>query len=274
MTGYTEHEIKQRIDELGKEQTWRHKIELPYGIVTTDKEQVTQGKNTIKWSRIKEYINIIDLKGKRVLDIGCGEGYFSLKLRELEAKEVIGIDADKPRIKKAKFVTEILNVQDITFEVMDIFDDSIDKYGHFYFTLCLGFLHRVPYPYKVIQKLTGISDTILFEWKSLEEGSFNLPIMKYCGGKNKDSNQYSGLYWLPSTQCVLDILKDFGFRYNIVIENSPWRRAIIISSRFDNPVFKKRNIIKTSKLKLSQKLTQAYIKSIYKILKNKSIKWF
>lgn len=274
MTRYSEQEIKQKVTELGREQTWHHKIELPFGIVTTDKEQVTQGKNTIKWSRIKEYIDIADMKGKRVLDVGCGEGFFSLKMASMGAMEVIAIDADELRIKKAKYVAEILGISNINYNVTNIFNTHIEKYGHFDFALCLGFLHRIPYPYEAIQKLTSISDMILIEWKSLKEGSFDLPIMKYCGGKNKDSNQYSGLYWLPSTQCVLDILKELGFKHNLVIDNSPWRRTIIISSRFDNPIFEKRNIIKISKLSLSQNVTKAYLTSICKILKNKSIKWF
>jgi len=260
MTGYSEQEIKQRVNELGREQTWHHKIELPYGMVTTNKEQVTQGKNTIKWSRVKEYIDIINLKGKRVLDVGCGEGFFSLKLATMGAMEVVAVDADELRIKKAKYVAEILETSNIDYKVANIFDIQMKNSGHFDFALCMGFLHRIPYPYEAIQKL--------------REGNFDSPIMKYCGGKSKDSNQYSGLYWLPSTQCVLDILKDLGFRHNLVIDNSPWRRAIIISSRFDNPIFKKRNIIKISKLSLSQKVTKAYLTSICKILKNKSIKWF
>ena len=274
MTRYAKQEIKQRINELGREQTWHHRIELPYGIVTTDKKQVTHGKNTIKWSRVKEYIDTIDLKGKRVLDVGCGEGFFSLKLAKMGAREVVAVDADELRIKKARYVSEILGTSNITYEVANIFNTCIEIYGHFDFALCMGFLHRIPYPYEAIQQLTSISDTIFFEWKSLREGNYDLPVMKYCGGKSKDSNQYSGLYWLPSTQCVVDILEDFGFRHNIVIDNSPWRRAIIISSRFDNPIFKIRNIIKTSKFSLSQKVTKAYLRSIFKILKNKSIKWF
>ncbi len=274
MAEFDKTEIQNKIKELDREQKWNHCIELPYSVKTSSEDQVSHGKNIIKWSRIKPYIDAIDIKGKRVLDIGCNEGYFCLKLRELDAGEVLGIDADKLRIKKAKFVTEILNARNITFEVMDIFDDSIEKFGHFDFTLCLGFLHRVPYPYKVIQQLTGISDTILFEWKSLKEGSFDLPIMKYCGGKSKDSNQYSGLYWLPSTNCVIDILKSLGHTHNLVIDNSSWRRTIIISSKQKNAVFENKDLISTGKLALSKKVTASFARSIIRILKDKNTKWF
>ena len=44
----------------------------------------------MKWQRIKQGISSI--KGKKVLDIGAGNGYFSLKMALEEAKIVIGIE--------------------------------------------------------------------------------------------------------------------------------------------------------------------------------------
>ncbi len=270
---HTKEEIERRIEKLGKEQPWNHSIQLPYDIKTIAKEQVSHGKNLVKWSRIEKYVSMINIKGKRVLDVGCNEGFFSLKLEELGASEVVAVDADKLRIKKAKFISDVLGVSNINYEVVDIFDQDIERYGHFDFTLCAGFLHRVSYPYKALQQLTKISDTILFEWKSLTEGNFDLPIAKFCGGRSKDSNKYSGLYWLPSVQCVVEILETFGFVYNLVIDNSIWRRAIVISSRFSNPVFENRDVIDTSKCVLLKRITRSYLKSVLRVLGDKKTKW-
>lgn len=273
MAKYDKTEIQNKVKELGKEQKWNHCMELPCDIKTAPDDQVSHGKNIVKWSRIKQYVDVIDIKGKRVLDIGCNEGFFSLKLKELEAGEVIGIDADELRIKKAKFVKEILKVSDISFEVMDIYDDSIEKYGHFYFTLCLGFLHRVPYPYKALQRLSKISDILLLEWKSLKESSYDLPLMKFCGGISKDLNEYSSLYWLPSTNCVVDILKSLGHTYYLVIDNSSWRRTIVISSKQYNPIFENKDLVSNSKFPLLKRVTGSYIRNIARILRDKNIKW-
>ena len=127
MTQYSKDEISNKVKELEKVQPWNHCIELPYGIKTTGDNQVSHGKNLVKWSRIEPYLRAIDIKGKRVLDIGCNEGFFSLKLKELGAREVIGIDADELRIEKAKFVSELLEVSGIRYEVGDIFDKRIEK---------------------------------------------------------------------------------------------------------------------------------------------------
>jgi SAM-dependent methyltransferase len=43
-----------------------------------------------------------DLTGKRVLDLGCNQGYFSLEAKRRGAAEVIGIDANRAHIPLAK----------------------------------------------------------------------------------------------------------------------------------------------------------------------------
>jgi SAM-dependent methyltransferase len=273
MTKYNKADIINKIEELGTLQSWNHNIELPYGVNTIAKEQVSHGKNLVKWSRIKEYVEMIGVEGMRVLDVGCNEGFFSLKLAEMGAKEVIAVDADELRIEKARAVCDILEVSNIKYEVTDIFDTNMKKFGHFDLVLCLGFLHRIPYPYHAIRQLTEMGDMFLFEWKSLREGSFDLPVMKFCGGLSKDSNIYSGLYWLPSVQCVVDMLTSLGFTYNLVADNSAWRRTIVLSSRFESPVFKNRSIFDVNKFTLLRRFTRSYLGSILRTLKNKEIRW-
>ena len=273
MTKYSKSQILNKARELSGLQPWNHNIELPYGINTIDKKQVSHGKNLVKWSRIGKYIEAIDVEDKRVLDVGCSEGFFSLKLAEMGAREVIALDADELRIEKAKFVAEILGISNITYEIADIFEADIERYGHFDFVLCLGFLHRVWYPFRVIRELTEIGDTILFEWKSLREGTFDLPIMKFCGGRSKDSNKYSGLYWLPSVECVVDMLKSLGFVHNLIIDNSTWRRTIVISSRLENPAFKNSDALDVNKFVVLKRITRSYLASIRRTLTNKEIRW-
>jgi len=273
MLKHNRNAIAKTVEALGKEQPWSHNIELPYGIKTIDKEQISHGKNLVKWSRIEPYINEIDVKSKRVLDAGCNEGFFSLKLAQLGAREVVAFDADELRIKKAKFAAETLEASGIAYKVMDIFDGSIDKLGHFDFVLCMGFLHRVPHPYEALQQLAKISDTILIEWKSLKEGTFHLPIMKFCGGKSKDSNKYSGLYWVPSVRCVADILETLGFTHKLVIDNSAWHRTIVISSRFDSQIFGNGDVSNTNKFDLLRRVTRSYLRSVLETLRNDKMKW-
>ena len=66
-----------------------------------------------------------DIKGKIVLDLGCGTGIFSFASYLLGAKKVIGVDIDEKAIKQAKRFAEenkleldffVKNVEDVDFE--------------------------------------------------------------------------------------------------------------------------------------------------------------
>jgi tRNA (mo5U34)-methyltransferase len=271
---YTRDQILQKVGELAQEQPWNHKIELPFGVETVDGQQTSHGKNLVKWARLEECLRSFNLAGKRVLDVGCNEGFFSLKLAQLGVREVVAIDADAARIRKAVFAADVLGVTNVRYDVADIFDKSIEAYGRFDLALCLGFLHRVPYPYEALAQLARISDTILLEWKSLRSGSFDLPIMQYCGGISKDANRYSGLYWLPSVRCVLDMLESLGFSHHRVMDGSKWRRTIVISSRQADPTVEGRDVTDVSKCMLLIRLTRAYLGSVNRVVRDRTTRWF
>ena len=66
--------IKEKIKELADEQKWNHNITLPDGTQTSPGEQISHGKNLVKWG-IESILDDLDLKNK-VLDLGCND--FSL----------------------------------------------------------------------------------------------------------------------------------------------------------------------------------------------------
>ena len=50
----------------------------------------TEWRSDFKWNRIRDKIQ--PLAGRNVLDVGCGNGYYALKMHEAGAETVIGID--------------------------------------------------------------------------------------------------------------------------------------------------------------------------------------
>ncbi len=50
----------------------------------------TEWRSDWKWARLQPYLS--PLAGKRVLDVGCGNGYFGVRLLEAGARAVIGVD--------------------------------------------------------------------------------------------------------------------------------------------------------------------------------------
>ena len=47
-------------------------------------------RSNLKWDRVQE--SIADLSGRNILDVGCGNGYYALRMRGAGARCVLGID--------------------------------------------------------------------------------------------------------------------------------------------------------------------------------------
>jgi tRNA (mo5U34)-methyltransferase len=50
----------------------------------------SEWRSNLKWDRLKNFIAPLD--GRNVLDVGCGNGYYALRMHELGARTVIGVD--------------------------------------------------------------------------------------------------------------------------------------------------------------------------------------
>lgn len=258
-------EIEQKISDLGDEQSWNHNIELPNGIETSPKQQVSHGKNLVKWERIKPILDLLGTSGKRVLDIGCNEGFFSTKISE-NASHVVGGDIDTLRIKKARFVQSILERKNLEFEVMDIYSPEFQKQEAFDLCICMGFLHRVPDPFRAIAAISSMTDTVLFEWKVLKHGLHDEPYA-YFSQKGTDEGDYYGTeYWLLSYAALESILKRQGFKHFYRVDDPRQRRAILVAGKNDGEIFKQPDqILHRGRIAALLSHTKRYIKTVLRI---------
>jgi len=71
-------------EKLARLHPWR-KGPLELGGVKID----TEWRSDWKWNRLKPHL---DLRGQQVLDIGCGNGYFGLRMLGAGAHTVVGVD--------------------------------------------------------------------------------------------------------------------------------------------------------------------------------------
>lgn len=72
-----------------------------------------------RFSMVKKLTDRMDLRGKKVLDIGCGRGAFSLMLSD--RCQVLGIDLQNERITEVKRIAEKFGLN-ARFEAGDIFN--------------------------------------------------------------------------------------------------------------------------------------------------------
>ena len=184
---------------------WKHQYQLSDDIYTypVDKYKESPANCPNKWNRIINLIGKESLYKKKILDIGCSEGYFAFEASKF-ASEVIGVDLDPVRIERANLIKEFKQNTNCQFICKDC-KDLPDK--DFNIAFALGLLHRIPDPIGFIQAITEISDEIIIEYKCYRSSK---PIAYFAGGKYK-INKFSKLYFIFSIKCLKDLLESCGF---------------------------------------------------------------
>jgi 2-polyprenyl-6-hydroxyphenyl methylase/3-demethylubiquinone-9 3-methyltransferase len=104
--------------------------------------------HTINPLRMKFITDVLDLSGKKVLDVGCGGGILTEALAKSGA-QAVGIDLSKDSIAAAKMhaAQQGLNI-DYRYE--NIEDTASKQAGEFDAITCMEMLEHVPEPKKII----------------------------------------------------------------------------------------------------------------------------
>jgi SAM-dependent methyltransferase len=81
--------------------------------------------------------NFPNVKGKRVLDIACGDGLATRIIASLGAKEVVGIDISDELIKR----TRNFHTPNVQYHVRDAIHEDLSEFGRFDVITAVMFLH-------------------------------------------------------------------------------------------------------------------------------------
>ena len=101
------------------------------------------------------------LKGKRVLDIACNSGFWSIQCALLGA-EVVGFDAKQDLIEQANALKAIVGVETAQFRVLDFWSMTCDELGDtFDVVLNLGILYHLPAPLAALKLTTLMSRGVI-----------------------------------------------------------------------------------------------------------------
>ena len=214
-------EIKQRIDAFPY---WYHKIELPGGITTPG------------WAplNVDVYRLPADLTGKRVLDVGAWDGFWTFEALKRGAREVVAIDdfsdflgildqPDRKAWESFDFCREVLGYDENVCQrrELSVYDVSEEYLGRFDVVLFFGTLYHLRYPLLALDRLASIcNELICVESAILDDYSpYNgglgkgFPgaqlLMEFYPGKQYGDNVSN--WWVPTLQCILAMLTAAGF---------------------------------------------------------------
>jgi len=184
---------------------WFHSIDLGGGVVTRgikSAEQLTAEFDVLG-------LTAENLRGRRLLDIGCNDGYMSLQCARLGA-DVTAIDGVYR--ESLKYVRQHAETK-FRFYCIDLLSPSFFELGRFDVILHLGVLYHTIYPFEHFKRLASASadgatvmmETEFYNLPGCEDGA----TVFYDYGQNLSADWTSPVY--PSIKWISETFALVGF---------------------------------------------------------------
>jgi tRNA (mo5U34)-methyltransferase len=218
----TKNELTELRRKVAAKPFWYHRIELPGGIVTPG------------WAPVKAEAYRIpdDLTGKRVLDVGAWDGYWTFQALQRGARQVVAIDdfsdylgtlADRREWENFDLCRSALGYdqercQRISMSAYDVTPAQLGKFDVVFF---FGTIYHLRHPLLALDRLSAVcTDEMFVESAICDEYS------PYRGGYGKGydgeqmiaefypTNEYAGNvtnWWVPTLYCLSHMVLSSGF---------------------------------------------------------------
>jgi tRNA (mo5U34)-methyltransferase len=201
MRYHPEMNLRQMVDSVPR---WYHRFEFA-------PEVVTPGPNNS--AEVLKRLNLPeDMGGKRVLDIGARDGFFSFECERRCAAEVVPIDYVPPQETGFFVAKEILGSR-LNLLHENIYNLTPERYGQFDIVLCLGVLYHLPDPLRALniifrmmrpQSWLFLETVVIDDELSLEMA--DLPLARFYpkATKNRDYTNF----WGMTEVCVVALMEE------------------------------------------------------------------
>jgi 2-polyprenyl-3-methyl-5-hydroxy-6-metoxy-1,4-benzoquinol methylase len=215
-----EAEIKRRVSQY----SFYHTIPLTSTIVTPGNPAHLQSQ-----ANITRVIEGLDLRGKKVLDVGCRDGFFSFMAERRGASEVIGIDINHSKAA-VEFLIPYFDSRCQIHE-MNLYDLTPNTFGLFDVVFFAGVLYHLRYPFwalKVLKDVLKPSSVLMLETAIFYGAEKHA--MLYCPvGKDSPYGPTSCTFF--NKKALVDTLSSLGWHTRSIHELHPELGATKSSSQ-------------------------------------------
>ena len=211
--------LQERIDAIP---VWYHKIELPGGAITN---------GYAPWS-VEAYRIPDDLTGKRVLDVGAWDGFWTFEALKRGASEAVAIDDfsdDMPSNPGRVKAWETFDLCKEAFgfgdecqrQELSVYDITPDLLGTFDAVFFFGTIYHCRYPLLALDKLASmcrpggtlhIESAIADNHSAYRAGGFGFGddvVAEFYPGSQYGSNPTN--WFVPTLQCLASWVLSAGF---------------------------------------------------------------
>lgn len=154
------------------------------------------------------------LANRRVLDLGCNAGFWSLACIEAGASEVIGIDGRRMHIEQAELVFAVKGIEKSRYNFLtaNLFEIDFRELGSFDLVLCLGLLYHVRHPILLLEKIVEVNDDLLVIDTALSRAKgAHLEIAREPTDDPRNSVD-SEIVLRPTRQAVIELTSEVGYK--------------------------------------------------------------
>jgi len=205
--------LRKRVDSFPY---WHYRFDLGDGVVTP----IFDPAHAVRHEERKRYflkpaIDLLGgLEGRRVLDLGCNAGFWSLAAIEAGATYVLGIEGRAEQVEQARFVFEATGIDPVRYDFRreNVFDFALARgEAPFDLVLCLGLLYHVNRPVELFRLIERVnSDLLVVDTElSLARGS-----MFQVKHESTDAPRHSvddELIFHPTRDAVVELARAFGY---------------------------------------------------------------
>jgi tRNA (mo5U34)-methyltransferase len=198
-----------------------HSIELPDGSVLPGLQPIEH----LRW-RLDLFGLPQDLRGKRVLDVGAWDGWFSFEC-ERRGAEVVAVDCiPLDTFHEAK---ELIGSK-VEYLTLDVNELSARKLGTFDIVLFFGVLYHLRHPLLGLEKAVELStDLVLIESYVIEAEKRRIPTVMEFYERTELGGQVDN--WCgPSPECLVSMCRSAGFA-QVELKDITNQRASVVCKR-------------------------------------------
>ncbi len=206
---------------------WYHIIKLTEGVSTPGNPKYVPAQQVCL-----KHLRALDLKGKRVLDIGCRDGLFSFAAEAMGAADVVAIDNDPSRAA-TEFLVPFFKSK-VRFEKANLYDVTAAQLGQFDVVVFPGVLYHLRYPFwglKAIRDVMKPGGRLIVETAIWESGDRRA--LLFCPvGKESPYEETSPAFF--NEKGLVDSLGSLGFKTLGLEYVRPRGEPGSLKRRFDN----------------------------------------
>jgi hypothetical protein len=203
---------------LEKAEYWHYRFKFPWGETVPGKpgwaERRELRHNHFFLPLVEQYGG--SFKGKRILDLGCCQGYWSFESMKAGAESAIGLDSCLAFVQEARAAALVLGIEGCSFNWAHLEDDAWweELSGPREITLLLGTLLHLTDPIYVLRRaMRQTTETIVIDGEVAagEDPRFHLKRRIPGEPTTLRSNFTSELRTVGTVSAITALLKDGGF---------------------------------------------------------------